>query len=188
MSAEPYWWRYLFGTAILILCLIVCIVGAELYAKTTFIIFVVVMASISSVLLRYDNMVCIQTSFLFFLLRREIVNIFLTYFYSFFLQKPFEMKNSTLTQCNTSTIPLPVRYTGLDADTLRGNLYRKFIEVLYFISACTRNHVCTILIRCASQKVLFYDVISHYCTKPAKNRSHLLKKELLLLVKESRNI
>nr|XP_020442530.1 solute carrier family 12 member 9-like [Monopterus albus] len=38
-----YWWSLLYATAIALLCLLVCLVGAHIYAKTTFIIFLVVM-------------------------------------------------------------------------------------------------------------------------------------------------
>lgn len=39
-----YWWSLLYGTAIALLCLLVCLVGAHIYAKATFLIFVVVMS------------------------------------------------------------------------------------------------------------------------------------------------
>uniref|UniRef100_A0A7N8Y4V6 Solute carrier family 12 member 9 n=1 Tax=Mastacembelus armatus TaxID=205130 RepID=A0A7N8Y4V6_9TELE len=38
-----YWWSLLYATTIALLCLLVCLVGAHIYAKTTFIIFLVVM-------------------------------------------------------------------------------------------------------------------------------------------------
>uniref|UniRef100_A0A3Q1J9Y3 Solute carrier family 12 member 9 n=1 Tax=Anabas testudineus TaxID=64144 RepID=A0A3Q1J9Y3_ANATE len=37
-----YWWSLLYATVIGLLCLLVCLVGAHIYAKTTFIIFLVV--------------------------------------------------------------------------------------------------------------------------------------------------
>uniref|UniRef100_H2Y8I8 Amino acid permease/ SLC12A domain-containing protein n=1 Tax=Ciona savignyi TaxID=51511 RepID=H2Y8I8_CIOSA len=43
------WWSYLYGSIILLVCLIVCVVGADIYAKTTFLIFVVVMVCIASI-------------------------------------------------------------------------------------------------------------------------------------------
>ncbi|XP_043926610.1 solute carrier family 12 member 9-like isoform X2 [Protopterus annectens] len=44
---SSYWYDFLYGTVILLICLLVCLVGANIYAKATFIIFVIV----SSVLL-----------------------------------------------------------------------------------------------------------------------------------------
>ncbi|XP_033959722.1 solute carrier family 12 member 9 [Pseudochaenichthys georgianus] len=44
-----YWWSLLYGTALLFICFIVCLVGAHIYAKATFvivIIFVVVLTTI----------------------------------------------------------------------------------------------------------------------------------------------
>ncbi|XP_036410721.1 solute carrier family 12 member 9-like [Megalops cyprinoides] len=38
-----YWWSLLYGTGILLLCLVVCLVGADIYAKATFLIFLIVM-------------------------------------------------------------------------------------------------------------------------------------------------
>ncbi|KAG9343269.1 hypothetical protein JZ751_014250 [Albula glossodonta] len=38
-----YWWSLLYGTGILILCLLVCLVGAHIYARATFLIFLIVM-------------------------------------------------------------------------------------------------------------------------------------------------
>ena len=49
---DKHWWRFLYGSVILLICLVVCLVGAGIYAKTTFVIFLVVMVSISSVLVR----------------------------------------------------------------------------------------------------------------------------------------
>uniref|UniRef100_H2Y8I9 Solute carrier family 12 member 9 n=1 Tax=Ciona savignyi TaxID=51511 RepID=H2Y8I9_CIOSA len=48
------WWSYLYGSIILLVCLIVCVVGADIYAKTTFLIFVVVMVCIASIFIRLD--------------------------------------------------------------------------------------------------------------------------------------
>uniref|UniRef100_H2Y8I5 Solute carrier family 12 member 9 n=1 Tax=Ciona savignyi TaxID=51511 RepID=H2Y8I5_CIOSA len=53
----PYhgkWWSYLYGSIILLVCLIVCVVGADIYAKTTFLIFVVVMVCIASIFISFN--------------------------------------------------------------------------------------------------------------------------------------
>ncbi|XP_035276748.1 solute carrier family 12 member 9-like [Anguilla anguilla] len=38
-----YWWSILYGTGILLLCLLVCLVGAHIYSRATFLIFLIVM-------------------------------------------------------------------------------------------------------------------------------------------------
>jgi len=50
---DKHWWRFLYGSVILLICLVVCLVGAGIYAKTTFVIFLVVMVSIFSVLVSF---------------------------------------------------------------------------------------------------------------------------------------
>nr|CAB3266105.1 solute carrier family 12 member 9-like [Phallusia mammillata] len=96
---DGYWWNYLYGSAILLICLVVCLVGAEIYAKTTFLIFLIVMVSIASIII------------------------------SFFAKKPLQVLlpvlNSTTavsSVCNVSV----VNYTGLSYDTMHGNLFEKF--------------------------------------------------------------
>ncbi|XP_076149314.1 solute carrier family 12 member 9-like [Alosa pseudoharengus] len=44
-----YWWSLLYASAVLLLCLGVCLVGAHIYAKTTFLIFLIVMTVLSSI-------------------------------------------------------------------------------------------------------------------------------------------
>ncbi|CAI7995534.1 Solute carrier family 12 member 9 [Geodia barretti] len=50
-----YWYNVLYGTGVLLFCLIVCLVGASLFAKTTFIIFCFVMLSLFSVMSHYTQ-------------------------------------------------------------------------------------------------------------------------------------
>ncbi|XP_077972044.1 solute carrier family 12 member 9-like isoform X3 [Styela clava] len=47
------WYDFGYGSAILFICFVVCLVGANIYAKTTFIIFLVVMISIISVIISF---------------------------------------------------------------------------------------------------------------------------------------
>ncbi|KAM9322875.1 solute carrier family 12 member 9-like [Pholidichthys leucotaenia] len=48
-----YWWSLLYATALLFLCLIVCLVGANIYAKATFIIFLIVVAVLLSIFVSF---------------------------------------------------------------------------------------------------------------------------------------
>uniref|UniRef100_A0A8C7ZSK9 Solute carrier family 12 member 9 n=1 Tax=Oryzias sinensis TaxID=183150 RepID=A0A8C7ZSK9_9TELE len=48
-----YWWCLLYGTILLFLCFIVCLVGAHIYAKATFLIFIIVMAVLASVFISF---------------------------------------------------------------------------------------------------------------------------------------
>ncbi|XP_040911344.1 solute carrier family 12 member 9-like isoform X4 [Toxotes jaculatrix] len=43
-----YWWSVLYGTVLLFICFIVCLVGAHIYAKATFIIFIIVTTVLAS--------------------------------------------------------------------------------------------------------------------------------------------
>ncbi|XP_068681220.1 solute carrier family 12 member 9-like isoform X2 [Montipora foliosa] len=55
---EGEWWNFLYGSAVLLLCLIVCLIGAGMFAKMSFIIFLVVLAAVAS-------------SFVSFLIKKE---------------------------------------------------------------------------------------------------------------------
>ncbi|XP_054840189.1 solute carrier family 12 member 9-like [Eublepharis macularius] len=48
-----YWFELLYGTVLLLLCLLVCLVGAGIYAKATFLIFVIVMGVLGTVFLSF---------------------------------------------------------------------------------------------------------------------------------------
>ncbi|XP_024130183.1 solute carrier family 12 member 9 [Oryzias melastigma] len=48
-----YWWCLLYGTVLLFLCFIVCLVGAHIYAKATFLIFIVVVTVLASVFISF---------------------------------------------------------------------------------------------------------------------------------------
>ncbi|XP_034558229.1 solute carrier family 12 member 9-like isoform X2 [Notolabrus celidotus] len=49
MLPSGYWWSLLYGTALLFLCFLVCLVGAHIYAKATFIILIIVAAVLTSI-------------------------------------------------------------------------------------------------------------------------------------------
>ncbi|XP_077472379.1 solute carrier family 12 member 9-like [Stigmatopora argus] len=44
-----YWWTLLYGTALLLICLIICLVGAHIYAKATFAFFIIVTTVLVSI-------------------------------------------------------------------------------------------------------------------------------------------
>ncbi|XP_030601048.1 solute carrier family 12 member 9 isoform X3 [Archocentrus centrarchus] len=48
-----YWWSLLYGTCIALLCLVVCLVGAHIYAKATFLIFVIVIVVLVTVFISF---------------------------------------------------------------------------------------------------------------------------------------
>ncbi|KAG7470991.1 hypothetical protein MATL_G00119790 [Megalops atlanticus] len=48
-----YWWSLLYGTVILLLCLLVCLVGAHIYAKATFLIFLIVMVVLGTIFISF---------------------------------------------------------------------------------------------------------------------------------------
>ncbi|CAK8681566.1 unnamed protein product [Clavelina lepadiformis] len=96
---SSYGWNYLYGTVILLLCLVVCVVGADIYAKTTFMIFLVVMVSIASVVV------------------------------SFFAKKPFPVGGEgnlslpNVSFCNNVSV---IQYAGLNGKTVHENLYENY--------------------------------------------------------------
>lgn len=92
-----YWWSLLYGTVIALLCLLVCLVGAHIYAKATFLIFLVVMF------------------------------VLCTIFISFFAAKPHTISLPSSASPNGSgpVLPTTANFTGFKLDTLLGNLWGK---------------------------------------------------------------
>ncbi|GLD52892.1 solute carrier family 12 member 9-like protein, partial [Lates japonicus] len=95
-----YWWSLLYATAIALLCLLVCLVGAHIYAKATFIIFLVVMF------------------------------VLCTIFISFFAVRPRTIilpSSSTPNPNGTGPgFPTSANFTGFKLDTLLGNLWADY--------------------------------------------------------------
>lgn len=50
---QSYWYELLYGTVLLGLCLLVCLVGASIYAKATFLIFLIVAAVLGTILVSF---------------------------------------------------------------------------------------------------------------------------------------
>ncbi|KAJ7990622.1 hypothetical protein DPEC_G00302300 [Dallia pectoralis] len=95
-----YWWSLLYGTGILLICLLVCLVGAEIYAKATFIIFLIVMVVLATV------------------------------FISFFAVHPHTITLPAPSQpVSNDTGPAPpttANFTGFKLDTLQSNLWADY--------------------------------------------------------------
>nr|XP_014344702.1 PREDICTED: solute carrier family 12 member 9-like [Latimeria chalumnae] len=50
---DTYWYQLLYGTAVLLICLLVCLVGAHIYAKATFVIFLVVIVVLATIFISF---------------------------------------------------------------------------------------------------------------------------------------
>jgi len=50
---RSYWYELLYGTILLALCLVVCLVGASIYAKATFLIFLIVAGVLGTILVSF---------------------------------------------------------------------------------------------------------------------------------------
>lgn len=50
---QSYWYELLYGTVLLGLCLLVCLVGASIYAKATFLIFLIVAVVLGTILVSF---------------------------------------------------------------------------------------------------------------------------------------
>ncbi|KAI2656519.1 Solute carrier family 12 member 9 [Labeo rohita] len=48
-----YWWSLLYGTVILLLCVFVCLIGAHIYAKATFLIFIIVIVVLVTIFISF---------------------------------------------------------------------------------------------------------------------------------------
>ncbi|XP_037123993.1 solute carrier family 12 member 9 [Syngnathus acus] len=96
---SSYWWSLLYATAIALLCLLVCMVGAHIYAKATFVIFLVVMFVLGTI------------------------------FISFFAVHPRTIILPSSADSNpivNGTGPTAANFTGFKLDTLLGNLWADY--------------------------------------------------------------
>lgn len=92
------WWSLLYGTAVALLCLLVCLVGAHIYAKATFVIFLVVIFVLGTV------------------------------FISFFAVHPRTIVLPSSANRTGPVFPTTANFTGFKLDTLVGNLWGKVHE------------------------------------------------------------
>lgn len=98
-----YWWSLLYATAIALVCLLVCMVGAHIYAKTTFLIFLVVMFVLGTI------------------------------FISFFAVHPRTITlppSATSSSTGNGTGLATANFTGFKLDTLLGNLWGKLRRLI----------------------------------------------------------
>ncbi|XP_029373870.1 solute carrier family 12 member 9 isoform X3 [Echeneis naucrates] len=93
-----YWWSLLYGTAITLLCLLVCLVGAHIYAKATFIIFLVVMFVLGTIFVS------------FFAVRPQTITL------------PTSATRNPTMNATGPVAPTTANFTGFKLDTLLGNL------------------------------------------------------------------
>ncbi|KAM9358758.1 solute carrier family 12 member 9 [Symphorus nematophorus] len=95
-----YWWSLLYATAIALLCLLVCLVGAHIYAKATFLIFLVVMFVLGTI------------------------------FISFFAVHPRTIVLPSIANPTANgtgpVFPTTANFTGFKLDTLLGNLWADY--------------------------------------------------------------
>ncbi|XP_053729675.1 solute carrier family 12 member 9 isoform X1 [Synchiropus splendidus] len=93
-----YWWTVLYATGIALLCLLVCLVGAHIYAKASFLIFLVVMFVLGTV------------------------------FISFFAVGPrtIPLPSSVIANPTNATGPTSGNFTGFKLETLLGNLWANY--------------------------------------------------------------
>ncbi|KAI9529016.1 hypothetical protein NQZ68_015783 [Dissostichus eleginoides] len=100
-----YWWSLLYATGVLLLCVLVCMVGVHLYAKATFLIFLVVMFVLGTI------------------------------FVSFFAVGPLTIVLPSSSFFNPPvngtgpSFPTTANFTGFKLDTLLGNLWGVCVNV-----------------------------------------------------------
>ncbi|KAA8593726.1 hypothetical protein FQN60_004560 [Etheostoma spectabile] len=94
-----YWWSLLYATGISLLCLLVCLVGADIYAKATFLIFLVVMFVLGTIFVSF-----------FAVHPRTIV-------------LPISAAFNPTANGTGPGFPTTANFTGFKLDTLLGNLW-----------------------------------------------------------------
>ncbi|XP_034023689.1 solute carrier family 12 member 9 isoform X2 [Thalassophryne amazonica] len=93
-----YWWSLLYATGVALLCLLVCLVGAHIYAKATFLIFLVVMFVLCTIFISF-----------FTVHARNIV-----------------LPGSSTANGTGAVSPTTANFTGFKLDTLKGNLWADY--------------------------------------------------------------
>ncbi|XP_057693985.1 solute carrier family 12 member 9 isoform X2 [Corythoichthys intestinalis] len=131
-----YWWSLLYATAIALLCLLVCMVGAHIYAKATFLIFLVVMFVLGTIFIS------------FFAVHPRTI-----------LLPGFANSNPTV----NATGPSTANFTGFKLETLLGNLWGDLKNPSYSIPRGTITAVIftfiiynllSVLVACSCDRVL----------------------------------
>lgn len=101
-----YWWSLLYATAVALLCLLVCLVGAHIYAKATFLIFLVVMFVLGTIFIS------------FFAVRPRTIVL------------PSSASSNPTANGTGPAFPTTANFTGFKLDTLLGNLWGKVEEAV----------------------------------------------------------
>ncbi|CAK6965441.1 solute carrier family 12 member 9 [Scomber scombrus] len=99
-----YWWSLLYGTGVALLCLLVCMVGAHIYAKATFLIFLVVMFVLGTIFVS------------FFAVGPRTITL------------PRFSSSTPITNTTMPTFPTTANFTGFKLDTLLGNLWADYTK------------------------------------------------------------
>lgn len=94
LPVDTNWWKYLYATIVLLLCLVVCMIGGSMFAKTLAVILAITVICTLSV----------------------IISIFAT---NHVIQVPLPKENHLVPHNSNETFS----YTGLSAKTFRDNLY-----------------------------------------------------------------
>lgn len=97
-----YWWSLLYATAVALLCLLVCLVGAHIYAKATFLIFLVVIFVLGTIFIS------------FFAVRPRTVVL------------PSSAISNPTANGTGPVFPTTANFTGFKLDTLLGNLWADY--------------------------------------------------------------
>lgn len=100
-----YWWSLLYGTAVALLCLLVCLVGAHIYAKATFLIFLIVMFVLGTIFIS------------FFAVGPRTVIL------------PRSATSNPTANGTGPVFPTTANFTGFKLDTLLGNLWGKRVPL-----------------------------------------------------------
>ncbi|KAK7490911.1 hypothetical protein BaRGS_00017783 [Batillaria attramentaria] len=100
LPEDTQWWRYLYSTISLAFCLLICIIGGAMFARTSALILLIVV-------------VCTLSVFISVFVENDLIQIEIP-------------STNTLVYTNSSDNATYGNYTGLRAATFRGNLFEDY--------------------------------------------------------------